>query len=257
MNGLVKQSIGVSSESNTPRTLVLSTIEDVYRVSKALSASAFVPKSYQGKEGDVKEGDVFAAITMGMEIGLPPMRALQSIAVVNGRPCLWGDAHLALVRQSGLLAEFKEYFEGVEGADNYTAVCHVLRKGDKEPTIERFSVRDAQIARLWKKEGTWSTHPKRMLKYKARAFALRDTFPDILMGLHSVEEMEGELIDVNPPPPKQSKTRNMHSPKVDAPVFEKTDAETGEVVFEKIVPQEDNNDFLAAMDAAEKVNQND
>jgi hypothetical protein len=37
-----------------------------------------------------------------------------------------------------------------------------------------------------------------MLKYKARAFALRDQFSDVIHGLHLKEEMEGEMKDITP-----------------------------------------------------------
>ena len=256
MNQVVKpQSIGISNDLSAPRSLAPQTIEDVYRLAKAFANSDLVPNDYRGKEGNA-----FTAIVMGMEIGLAPMRALQSIAVVNGRPCLWGDAQLAIVRQSGLLVRFVESYEGKEGSDDYTAICTLMRKGDAEPTIERFSIADAKTAKLWAKGGTWTTHPKRMLKYKARAFALRDKFADVLLGLHSAEEMEGEMIDVNPAPVK-SKTRNMHQvqsvPAVDVqPVFTKSsvDEDTGEVVFEKITPADaSQDDFIAALDKASEV----
>jgi len=135
-----------------------------------------------------------------MEVGLPPMRALQSIATINGKPAIYGDAQLALTRKSGLLEVFEESYEGEEGSDGFTAICTVKRRGDAEATVEKFSVADAKKAKLWGKVGPWVTHPKRMLRYKARAFALRDKFADVLLGLcHSVEEMQGEeMINVTP-----------------------------------------------------------
>ena len=39
-----------------------------------------------------------------------------------------------------------------------------------------------------------------MMTYKARAFCLRTLFPDVLKGLHSKEEMEGEIIDMKASP---------------------------------------------------------
>ncbi len=143
-----------------------------------------------------------------MEVGLPPMRSLQSIAVVNGTPCVYGDAQLALVKASGELIHFKEYYEGEFAQDDFSAVCELQRIGDQEQTREKFSILDSKNAKLWGKTGTWQTHPKRMLRYKARAFALRDKFADVLLGLtHSVEEMEGEknFKDVT----HQSKTANI------------------------------------------------
>lgn len=188
-----KSQINISGFTGS-RALMPSTIEEAYRIATAFSRSDFIPKEYKDKPDNC-----FTAINLGMEIGLPPMRALQSIAVVNGKPAIYGDAQLALVRGSGLLESFEESYEGEEGKDTFAAVCKVKRKGDSEATIESFTVADAKKAGLWGKTGPWSTHPKRMLRYKSRAFALRDKFADVLLGLcHSVEEMQGEIIDVTP-----------------------------------------------------------
>jgi hypothetical protein len=188
---------------NGSRSLMPNTIEEAYRIATAFSRSDFIPKEYRDKPDNC-----FTAINLGMEIGLPPMRALQSIAVVNGKPTLYGDAQLALVRGSGLIEIFEETYEGEEGKDTFAAICKIKRKGDVEATIEKFTVADAKKAGLWSKTGPWSTHPKRMMRYKARAFALRDKFADVLLGLtHSVEEMQGEVIDVTP---NKSKTAAAH-----------------------------------------------
>jgi hypothetical protein len=190
-----KPQIGISGYAGS-KSLMPNTIEEAYRIATAFSKSNFIPQCYRGKPDDA-----FAAINLGMEVGLPPMRSLQSIAVVNGTPCVYGDAQLALTKASGLMEVFEESYEGTEGQDDFCAVCKVQRKGDEEPVYEKFSVGDAKKARLWGKSGTWTTHPKRMLRYKARAFALRDKFADVLLGLtHSVEEMQGEksVKDITP-----------------------------------------------------------
>jgi hypothetical protein len=178
------------------KVLMPNNIDEAYRIAKAFSRSNFIPNQYQGKPDEA-----FSAIVLGMEIGLPPMRSLQSIAVVNGKPCVYGDAQLALVKNSGKLIDFKESYKGKAYDNDFTAICELRREGDKESTIEEFSVQDAKNAKLWGKQGPWQTHQKRMLRYKCRAFALRDKFPDVLLGLtHSVEEMQGEesIKDVTP-----------------------------------------------------------
>jgi hypothetical protein len=50
---------------------------------------------------------VMVAILHGLEVGLTPMNALQSIAVINGRPTIWGDGAVGLIRASGLLEYMK------------------------------------------------------------------------------------------------------------------------------------------------------
>ncbi|MCK5445421.1 MAG: recombinase RecT, partial [Rhodospirillaceae bacterium] len=122
------------------------------------------------------------------EVGFPPMQALQSIAVINNRPTIWGDGALALVRASGLLLDFEEGFEG-EGED-MKAFCRCVRKDQKTPIVRTFSVKQAKAARLWSKKGPWTDYKARMMAMRARAFALRDGFADVLKGLAVREEVQ-------------------------------------------------------------------
>src|ERR1700682_3098733 len=142
-----------------------------------LAKTDFVPSIYKNKPGEI-----LAAIQMGAEVGIGPMQALSSIAVINGRPSLYGDVMLALVERSGLLAYHREYHEGD------TAVCEVQRKGEKDVHVVKFSQADAIKAKLANKQGPWTDYPARMRQWRARGFALRDKFPDVLRGLISREE---------------------------------------------------------------------
>jgi len=165
---------------------------------KFARAGDLVPKEYQANPEKC-----FAAIYKGATLGLDAFTALAQIAVVNQRATIWGDTALALVRQSGLMSKFKEEITTRDG--KLLATCTVQRKGEEE-NIEEYSQSDAEKAGLWDERvkikakagyemanpSPWFKHPKRMLKYRARAFALRDIFPDVLQGLHLKEEMEGE-----------------------------------------------------------------
>lgn len=155
---------------------------EAHKTAKLLADSDMVPKDFKGKPGNV-----LAALQWGHELGLSPMQALQNIAVVNGRPCIWGDLMIALVKRSAVCEDVHEFSEG-EG-DQMVAVCVAKRRG-MEPNEQRFSVADAKKAGLWGKQGPWTNYPKRMLQMRARGFALRDAFPDVLSGLISREEAE-------------------------------------------------------------------
>ena len=163
--------------------LIPQNFEGLYRMATIMAASGFMPKGMEKVES------VFVAVQMGLEIGLSPMQAVQNIALINGRPCIWGDAMIGLVRGSGKLEAIKEEMQG-EG-ESTTAICHVWRVGEDDPAIGRFSVADAKRAGLWGKQGPWTQYPKRMLQMRARAFALRDKFADVLKGIYAREEMEG------------------------------------------------------------------
>ena len=176
----------MSTEISTQRAtggLALATFDDAFRFSKMVAASEFAPKDFRGKPESC-----LLAIQHGAEIGLSPMQSLQSIAVINGRPAVWGDAALAVVSASPV-CEFVT--EGIEGdGESMVATCIAKRRGYPAPTAVKFSVADAKKAGLWGKSGPWTQYPKRMLQLRARGFALRDAFPDVLKGLVTAEEAQ-------------------------------------------------------------------
>ena len=178
MNALV-QNTGFLTPTN---------LQEAMKIADLLANSQIVPKDYQKNPGNI-----LVAMQWGAEIGLQPLQAMQNIAVINGRPSLWGDAVLALVRSSGLLEQFEE----TQTEDE--ATCIVKRKGHKA-VIKTFSKEDAKRAGLLSKQGPWSQYPKRMMQMRARGYALRDEFTDILKGFGVAEEERDKEIDVTPEP---------------------------------------------------------
>ncbi len=166
-----------------PRGLALQTISEAMTFGKMLAESSFVPKDFRGKPADC-----VLAVQHGAELGLGPMQSVQSIAVVNGRPSIYGDAAIALVKASAVCEFIAEDFEGA--GDQLAAVCTAKRRHYPSPTVSRFSVADAKAAGLWGKAGPWTQYPRRMLQMRARGFALRDAFPDVLKGLVTAEEAQ-------------------------------------------------------------------
>lgn len=151
--------------------------EQALEFSRYLADSEMVPKDFKGKPGNC-----LIAMQWGAEIGLKPLQALQNLAIINGRPNLWGDAVIALVRASPLC----EYV--IEEDDGHTATCRTKRRGAPAEQAEKFSMDDAKVAGLAGKQGPWSQYPKRMRKMRARAFLLRDVYADVLRGLPIAEE---------------------------------------------------------------------
>ena len=167
--------------NNGDRGLVLRNLDDMYRFANGVVKSGLAPSSFKTAEA------VMIAIQYGAEVGLSPMQSLQSLAVINGKPALYGDALPALAWGSGLLEGLQETIAG--DGDQRTATCLLVRKGARHPITRTFSVADAKKASLWGKSGPWSSYPDRMLAMRARAFAFRDGFADVLRGLHVSEEV--------------------------------------------------------------------
>ena len=204
-----------------------------------MSGSQLIPKNFQGRPQDV-----VVAMMWSHTLGIPTVQGLQYIAVINGKPSMYGDGLLAVAMASGQMADFKETFVGGNTEDDLAAICTVKRKGLESPIIGQFSVADAKRAGLWGKMGPWKQYPKRMLKMRARAFALRDAFPDVLSGMSSGEEQEDIIIgehaeQSNPPAADEKSTRKMPRRKKAAAADEATVVDAEVAQTEPQAPQDE------------------
>ena len=177
--------------TTTNKGFAPTTLSEAMTFSDMLANSSMVPRAYQGKPQDI-----LVCVQWGMEMGLAPMQALQNIAVINGKPSVYGDALMALVQASPVCEDIEEFFEH-EGTPNPVAVCVAKRKGRK-PVTAKFSGEDAKRAGLWAKQGPWTAYPKRMMQMRARGFALRDAFPDVLKGMITAEEAQDYQEETKP-----------------------------------------------------------
>lgn len=180
-------------------SLVPQTLDEAIRFAELIAKTDLVPQQFKGKPGNI-----LVAIQMGLDLGLAPMQALQNIYIVNGRPTVWGDAMLALVKGHRDCEDIQE--DDVETIrENKKAICKVKRRGQAWVT-RNFSQEDALKATLWGKAGPWKQYPERMLQMRARSWALRDSFPDALKGIQMKEEAQDIPVDVTiePEPPAAS-----------------------------------------------------
>ena len=162
----------VPTFSMTPRTF-----DEALKFAELMSKSDLVPKDFKDKPGNI-----LVAIQKGQEVGLSPMAALETIAVINGRASLWGDGLLGIVQASPSY----EWIDESQCSEKAGA-CTVKRKGE-QPYTATFTLEDAKRAGLLGKAGPWTQYTKRMLQLRARGFALRDKFADVLKGLVAAEE---------------------------------------------------------------------
>lgn len=204
--------------TNAVAAIVPSNWQEITAMAGAICRAKMAPKSYCDQQGNPYPDKVAVAIMHGMEVGMTPMAALQSIAVINGMPSVYGDGLLALIRASGLLEDIEEHVEWDEHGP-VGATCKMWRKGEKTPSVQTYTRADAIHAGLWKKPGPWSQHPARMLQWRARGWCGRDKFADVLRGLRAAEEVE-DMIDVTPagsattdaPAPAEPKREDFQKP---------------------------------------------
>lgn len=153
-------------------------------LSKKLAASELVPKCYRNKPSDL-----FLCWAKGYQLGISPEQAMDCISVINGKAVMWGDEMLALCMAHPDFVDITEV-PMVMSAGNVTGyTCTIMRK-NRSDTVSVFTLDMAKKAGLIAKGGVWNQYPERMLKLRARGFALRDAFPDALKGIKPREEVE-------------------------------------------------------------------
>lgn len=186
----------MSEQSNQELAAIFQprTFEEALNLAERLAKTKMVPKEYEGNPDGI-----MIAMATGAHLGLHWTQALTSIAVFDGKPTLYGDVGLALVRQSGLLESIEEWDD--PAIDGGTALCKVKRKNGDEAT-RTYSMMDAGISRVYYKDKdgnrkwyplsekpVWKSNPRRMRQWRARWWALRDVFPDVLKGVIGREEI--------------------------------------------------------------------
>jgi hypothetical protein len=204
-------------------------IEEVYRLATMALKSGMLKPSvnwdHEAKQRVTEDDAATLArgtmiIMQGMEIGVPPMQAVQLLAMINGRITAHSEAVPGLLLAHGM--KIKETWSGEEMSDGWT--CHIeLTRPGGDKHVSSFSVKDAKRARLWdqrekitKKKGNnesytvdndspWFKYPKRMMRARALGFAGKDFGADALKGIQLHEEAEDMLRiedarDVTPAP---------------------------------------------------------
>lgn len=219
--------------------VVPQSVEEIFRVAKGVVQSGLAPYALTGKtdtpEAISKATSAVAIVIMaGAELGLPPMVALRSFTAINGRPALYGDGLINVVRRSGKASKIDVGFVpgGTTEADYYgpnaKGYCEAVRGDTGETKRVEFSVRQAMRAGLWQtdemvwkdvwsgpqgnrtkkreqvpNDSPWFRYPERMLGWRAAGFCLRELFGDVLGGITDdweAREISG-MIEINPQPP--------------------------------------------------------
>jgi len=181
LEGRIKPSAPLSTFS-----LASVTFEEAERFAKIMADSEMVPTAYRNKPGNV-----LVAVQMGAELGIKPLQAIQNIAVINGKPSIYGDLGVAILRSHGCQIDSDD-IDVVK--KNKRARCKITRTSGE--TVERtFGEDDARAAGLWGKQGPWTTYPWRQMAWRAFWFAARDGAADLLKGMHGAEEMQ-DIIEV-------------------------------------------------------------
>lgn len=154
---------------------------EVLELARGIADTEFVPTSLRGSIPATT-----AAILYGREVGLPPMTALNSTHVIEGRPSIEAQAMRAMILAAG---------HEIEVLESTGAVCRMRarRNGSERwtPVVE-WTIDAARAAGLAgnPKKQNWQKYPRRMLQARCTSELAELYFPDVVMGFRSIEEMD-------------------------------------------------------------------
>jgi len=163
-------------------------IDEAWRFAQFLSASQFVPVTFQGKPEDC-----LIAIDMALRLNVAPLMLLQNTYVVKGKPGMEAKLVIALVNASGLFTDPLDY--EIEGEDpkgkDYRVRAFAARSKTGKVIYGPWITWDIVTAEGWdKKDGSkWKTIPSLMFVYRAAAWFARQFCPEVMMGMHTTEEL--------------------------------------------------------------------
>ena len=150
---------------------------------EVLVKSGFLPVAINTPE------KALAIMQKGKELGIPPMEAMSSINVIQGKPSVSPQLMLALARRTGELEDLK-----MESNDKGATVT--IKRKDQSPYTTSFGIKEATDLQLIGKDN-YKKQAATMFQWRALAANLRVTFPDAISGLYLVEEMtQGDEVSV-------------------------------------------------------------
>lgn len=275
MNAPIKQTMPALAGGGHVMAIVPQTFEETFRVAKAVYLGGLAPAALIGKlEGDAAISAVTVAIMSGAELGLKPMVALRSFTVINGKPALYGDGLINVVRQSGKVAYLRTGCDVRDG--QMVGWCEAKRNDTEEDKRVEFSQEDAIRAGLWQTEAIvtkwnkwdkkneqkpndspWWRFPQRMLAWRAAGYCLRELFGDVLGGIRDefeareiadAEEMRDITPREQPAPPRPPAPPT--PPIEDAEVTDVTDQSDAPIENADPAEAPDTSEFFAELEEA-------
>ena len=164
-----------------------------------MSKSTIIPVSYQNRPENI-----LVAIDLASRMGISPIVVMQNLYIIQGRPSFSGQAIASLIRSSGQFTNVEVNFVGEEGKDTWGCYITAMRNG-KQLRGATVTVKMAKSEGWYQKNGSkWQTLTELMLTYRAYTFFGRQYAPELLLGLHTTEEME----DVFGGQPEKKKVSN-------------------------------------------------
>lgn len=173
----------------------IATFDHAQRVAKMLSSSSLIPKEFQGNIQNT-----MIALEIANRIGASPLMVMQNLYIVHGKPSWSSTFIIAALNSCKRFSPLRFELSGDGDTMECYAWAYELETKDKiiGPTV---TMKMAKAEGWVDKNGSkWKTMPTLMIRYRAAAFFGRLYAPEILMGMHSQDEvidMEYQAVNGN------------------------------------------------------------
>ena len=176
----------------------VASFELLQRQAKMFNESSLVPDNFRGPNNF---GNACIALEMAVRINASPLMVMQNLYVVYGNPSWSSKFLIATFNQCGRFEAIKYKETGKKGTDSQGIIAYTREKGSDEIIAgPEVTIAIAKAEGWYDKKGSkWKTMSDQMLRYRAAAWLIRTTAPEISMGLPTTDEaidVEGNVSDV-------------------------------------------------------------
>lgn len=182
---------------NTGMLNTFEMMEKSMRMADFMAKSDIIPMHYRGKPANC-----FIAIQSAIRMNQDPMLVMGSTFVVSGTLALKATFVISLANTSGLYNGGIRYITKGKGDDLQVTAWTIVKATNER--IEYTVSMAMATAENWTKNAKYKTLPELMLTYRAACFLIRVHNPEILNGMHMVEELEDVAASAGTPTLKQA-----------------------------------------------------
>ena len=170
-------------------------MEKALKFSEIMAQADIIPTHYRGKPANV-----FIAVQSALRMNLDPMQIMQNTFVISGKLGMVTAFAISLANQSGLFDSGIRY--RIEGSgENLKVTAYTNLKKSGAEISYTITMREAK-AEGWTKNAKYQSLPELMLRYRAATLLIRTHVPEVLNGMHMVEEIEDVVISTKDVTPK-------------------------------------------------------
>ena len=202
-------------------------VDKLYKYSEILAGSTIIPAHYRGQTSDV-----FVAVQTAYRMNQDPMMVMQGTYIIKGKLSMYTSFAISLANSSGVLQGGIRYKIEGSGDDLKVTAFSNLKANDAEISYT-ISMKEAK-AEGWTSNAKYKSLPELMLRYRAATLLIRTHIPEVLNGMHTVEELKDVELDKNPTRLKDVFNKDKSAGNLDSYLDEE------EVKVEVIEAKEDN-----------------